>query len=115
MLQQGKTFEYAILSEFVRAGRVDILQLAHAMHAPITADMIDSGNWEVVIWACRHGVPVNCERLEQLVRQSSRFDFPEQKSELLSLLRCVRKRPLSVLADAKVAGGDDSRAQKRRK
>ncbi len=114
LLQQGMRFDSEILSEAARAGRVDILQLAHTMCVPITADMINTGTWEVVIWACRNGVPVNSTILQQLVRTTDLFDFPEQKAELLSLLRSVRKHQPPVPADSDGAG-DGSRAHKRRK
>ncbi len=116
LLQQGMTFSSEILMDAAIGGRVDILQLAHSARAPITTTLIDEAaialQWPVLVWACRNGVPVDCINLEQLVRQSSKFDFPEQKVELLSMLRGVRKRELHVQADADGAGGDGSRARK---
>ncbi len=118
LLQQGMTFENEMLMNIARFGRVDILQLAHSIHVPITADMIAaaaiSSHWNVVIWACRNDVPVDCACIQQWLGQIQLlFQYPEQQEELLSLLRHTSKH------QEQRAQGDRAgaaiRPQKRRK
>ncbi len=120
LVQQGMTFDSELLAWSARAGRVDMLQLAHNMRVPITAEVITAAaaesNWEVLVWASRNGVPIDCARLQQLLRQKrSKFKFPEQKAELLALLRDVRKRTLAHTEEKVDGAGDAKRPQKRRK
>ncbi len=77
--------------EAARAGRVDILQLAHSMRVPVTAEMITAAaldsKWNVLVWACRNGVPVDCTRMwEVLLQEDAVFVSGAQKMELLALL-----------------------------
>ncbi len=71
--KQGMTFESKMLVEASRSGRVDILQLAHNMRVPITADTITAAGeelkWGVLVWACRNGVPIDCARMQNLLRR----------------------------------------------
>ncbi len=90
LLQQGMTLEGGILLDAARAGRLDVLQLAQNMHIPITVDEIhvacSNSHWEVLSWACRHGVPVDWERLQKLLLvKGLRFKSEEQKTEVISL------------------------------
>ncbi len=125
LLQQGMNFDFKMLREAAHAGRVDILQLAHSMRVPITADMIAeaalNSKWEVLVWASRNGVPIDYAHIQhQLLLQSRKFIYPEQRAELLHLLRHVYKHepPAAAAAapeeDADGTGGANL-AQKRRK
>ncbi len=116
LLQQGMTFDNDMLLCAARAGRLDILQLAYSKRVPITADMISAAvlesKWEVLVWACRKGVIFDCAHMQQLLRRKSlAFRFAEQKSELVELLRDVRKRGGPAAASRE----DIDRAPKRRK
>ncbi len=113
-LQQGMTFDGEMLLQAARCGRVDILQLAHSMRmrgrVRITAAMITAAaqesKWQVLVWACRNGVPVDDKLMEQLQSlKPINFAFAKQKAELVSLLQRVHEK------DAH----DAKRAQKRRK
>ncbi len=57
LLQQGLTFDCQLILQAARFGRVDILQPAHSVRVPITADMITEAishkNWEVLVWASK--------------------------------------------------------------
>ncbi len=88
--------------------RVDVLQLALAQDVPITEKMIETatahGAWLVVVWACRSGVTFQVEHVRQHLC-ALRFDEPELKTELLSLVNGAKEAaPVSA-----------SNAQKRRK
>ncbi len=94
LLQHGMTFDHDMLQMAAQSGRVDIIQLAHSMRVPITPDIITAAaktsHWEVLVWACRNGVPVEHTRilhLDQLNRVDFKFD--EQHAELVSLLQDV--------------------------
>ncbi len=118
-LQQGMTFDGEMLLQAARCGRVDILQLARSMRMRITAAMITAAvqgsKWQVLVWACRNGVPVDDTLMEQLQSiEPIYFAFAEQKAELVSLLRRVRECGPDVAARKKDADGA-KRAQKRRK
>ncbi len=116
LLQQGMTFDDEMLRMAAQAGRVDILQLAHSMRVPITLDTITAAarksHWEVLVWACRNGVPVECTRILHLLRHEHyiSFTFDEQKAELVSLLQDVQQQ---VVREEDADGA--KRAQKRRK
>ncbi len=108
-LQQGILPDSQLLHKAAFAGRTDILQLAHTLRLPITADMIRAAatksKWEVLVRACRNGVPFDYERMQQLLRQKDpRHDFydQEQQAELLSLLQHMHEHasPLHELVDA---------------
>ncbi len=123
-LQQGMTFDDEMLLQAARCGRVDILQLAHSIHmrgrVRITAAMITAAaqesKWQVLVWACRNGVPVDdtlMEQLQSLKPIDDNFAFAKQKAELVSLLRRVRECGPDVALRKKDADGA-KRAQKSR-
>ncbi len=119
----GMTFDAELLLEAARAGRVDILRLAHSMHTPITSDMIHSAvlnsHFEVLIWACKNGVPVDRARMQRLIRKSNtlEYKFQKQDTELLCLLRNAHKRGKSTLPEHENVDGPAfaTRLQKRQK
>ncbi len=96
LLQQRVSIDSETLLWAARAGREDVLHLAHNMHVPIATDVITAAaakfNWGVLVWALRNGVPVDCVHIQRLLcQQGAKFKFAEQQGELLSLLYSGRQ------------------------